>query len=144
LLTAAGDIYGLTAGGGAAFDGVAYKLSPPAAGSTNWTYTILYSFKGGTDGDEPYSTGLIADPKGNLYGATSSGGVAKQCNKSGCGTVFELRQKNGVWTEQVIYAFLGGVDGSRPGGVMAINSGGNLFGTTEIGGVNKKPWRHSF
>ena len=34
---------------------------------------VLYSFQGGNDGERP-AAGLIMDKKGNLYGATFSGG----------------------------------------------------------------------
>ena len=59
--------------------GVAYKLS--AAGKES----VLYNFKGGSDGDGP-SAGVVEDSKGNLYGTTSVGGDAS-CD---CGVIFEL------------------------------------------------------
>jgi hypothetical protein len=65
-----------------------FKLSPPAAGETQWTETVLYSFKGGNDGASPQA-GLIADANGALYGTTVEGGAAG-CFGEGCGTVFKL------------------------------------------------------
>jgi len=50
---------------------------------SGWSESILYSFQGGSDGGVPL-VGLIFDPLGNLYGATSDGG------SGGGGTVFKL------------------------------------------------------
>jgi uncharacterized repeat protein (TIGR03803 family) len=49
--------------------------------------TVLYSFKGGSDGQYPLG-GLIMDSAGNLYGTTEEGGGLR-CRGS-CGTVFKL------------------------------------------------------
>jgi hypothetical protein len=37
------------------------------------TFTVLYSFTGGTDGSSPQA-GLVRDKAGNLYGTTVQGG----------------------------------------------------------------------
>jgi uncharacterized repeat protein (TIGR03803 family) len=63
----AGNLYGTTAKGGLASAGVVYKLDPIGQ------ETLLYSFKGGTDGANPLA-GLILDSAGNLFGTTSNGG----------------------------------------------------------------------
>jgi uncharacterized repeat protein (TIGR03803 family) len=63
----AGNLYGTTANGGLASAGVVYKLDPIGQ------ETLLYSFKGGTDGANPLA-GLILDSAGNLFGTTSNGG----------------------------------------------------------------------
>jgi uncharacterized repeat protein (TIGR03803 family) len=63
----AGNLYGTTVNGGAANQGVVYKLD------TTGQETLLYSFKGGTDGANPLA-GLILDSAGNLYGTTFNGG----------------------------------------------------------------------
>jgi uncharacterized repeat protein (TIGR03803 family) len=61
-----------------------FKLSPPAAGETQWTETVLYRFSG-NDGAFP-SGDLIMDANGVLYGTTEVGGNSA----CGCGTVFKL------------------------------------------------------
>jgi uncharacterized repeat protein (TIGR03803 family) len=95
------------------------------------TETILYSFTGGSDGGSP-SAGLIFDGKGNLYGATSSGGANFD------GAVFELTPNgNGTWSEQVLHSFTGfgpSGDGEAPWGRLTFDGKGNLYGTTEAGG----------
>jgi len=87
------------------------------------TYTVLYNFQGGTDGDFPYA-GLVSDAAGNLYGTTTEGGP------SNYGTVFKV---SGT-TETVLYSFKGGTDGATPQAPLIIDAGGNLYGTTVNGG----------
>jgi hypothetical protein len=68
------------------------------------TYSTLYTFDDGTDGNT-ISGKLILDTNGNLYGE-SSGGGSTNCTPR-CGTVFELTPNNGVWTKTILYNFLG-------------------------------------
>lgn len=125
-----GNLFGTTSNGGqsstCAGCGTVFELSPGSNGT--WTETIIYAFSG-NDGAAPYSP-LLLDRQGNLYGTTLSGG-----NTFG-GTVFELSPgSGGAWTEKVLYSFTGGADGSLPfGGGLAMDSAGNLYGTTELGG----------
>jgi hypothetical protein len=84
------------------------------------------------DGSGPRG-GLVADPAGNLYGATEQGGGLNAC----CGTVFELSPPvppNTSWTETILYTFADGADGGFPYGNLVLDSQGNLFGTTNAGG----------
>ena len=120
VFDSAGNLYGTTFFGGTNGtnndDGVVFELSPVGGGT--WTESVLYSFQGGTDGANPWS-GVIMDPSGNLYGTTGNGGA------NAAGTVFELTQSGGAWTEQVIYdEFQGGQAG------LAMDAAGNLFGAT--------------
>lgn len=85
----------------------------------------------GADGEQPVS-GLIADAKGNLYGATTSGGRTN-CAPRGCGVVFQLSPgSNGSWTQKIIYAFKGDVVGDTdiPVTDLIFDTKGNLFGAT--------------
>ena len=131
-----GNFYGTTLGGGAHDRGVVFELSPPPGGSGPWTESVLYSFCAATDcvdGQNPYA-GVIFDSRGNLYGTTSGGGVANN------GLAFELSPPaggHGPWTENVIYSFcvVGQCrDGSVPEANFIFDSGGNLYGTTTMGG----------
>jgi uncharacterized repeat protein (TIGR03803 family) len=85
---------------------------------------VLYTFRGGTDGANPYA-GLIQDAAGNLYGTTASGGAF------GFGTVFKL---DTTGTESVLHSFTGTPDGSSPYAGLLRDTVGNLFGTTNTGG----------
>lgn len=119
-----GNLYGETAGGGTYGDGTIYEIK---RASTGFKYVPLFSFNG-SDGNYP-SGGLIFDSAGNLYGTTASGGSCF------CGNVFELTPVgNGTWTEAVLYTFTGSSDGVNPESALAMDSSGNLFGTTVYGG----------
>ena len=121
-----GNIYGTTwlgggSGNGGYGYGTVYKLSPSGS---NWTETVLYSFTGGNDGGGP--GGVIFDTVGNLYG-TAGGGAA------GCGTVFRLSPSGFGWTENTLYSFQCGSDGSGPSDLV-FDQSGNLYGATYSGG----------
>lgn len=95
--------------------------------------TVLHSFAGASDGADPVA-GLVADPNGNLYGTTSSGGNGS-C-QGGCGTVFKLSHNpDGTWTETQLYSFSGGQDGAFPNAGVVFDQRGNLYGATLHGGT---------
>lgn len=128
-------LYGTTSAGGASEVGTVFKMAPPTAGKTAWSFQTLYGFKGGSDGAVPNS-GVIAGPSGSLYGTTSGGGHGNWLGLS-WGTVFELTTSataGSPWTETVLYRFRGGADGFLPLGPLPIGSGGVLYGTTGMGG----------
>jgi len=118
-----GNLYGVSTGEVGYTYGRVFELSPSANG---WTETVLYTFKGGTDGNGPAEMESLAfDPAGNLYGTTVAGG-------KGGGTVFRLTPVGGgKWTESVIHSFLG-TEGSTPQTGVTI-AGGKLYGTTTVG-----------
>jgi uncharacterized repeat protein (TIGR03803 family) len=133
-----GTIYGTTSqGGGTSCTapgegcGVFYEISPGGG------YSILYRFQGGSDANAPSGT-LIPGPGGMLYGTSEFGGnTGSSCiwGSLGCGTVFALSPSG---SETVIYAFSGGADGSNPSAGLAVDSSGNLYGTTSYGGSAKQ------
>src|SRR5258708_8182362 len=98
------------------------------------TETILYSLGGGSDGQDP-AAGLIFDAAGNLYGTSIEGGGCTRLN-AGCGSVFEMSPNgSGGWTEKVLYGCSGGADGLQPEGTLVLDTAGNLYGTTQVGGT---------
>ncbi|HZQ23066.1 MAG TPA: choice-of-anchor tandem repeat GloVer-containing protein [Terriglobales bacterium] len=123
-IDARGNVYGTTTTGGSSNDGIVFQLAPTSNGG--WKYTIVYTFQGGNDGASPYAR-VILDQRGNLYGATSTGGV----NRGGVlfGIVHEAK---GKWRENVIYSFSPAGNGAY-GGVVR-DAAGNLYGTTSFGG----------
>jgi len=128
VLDHAGNLYGTTSRGGVGGSGTVFELSPNTSGQ--WTETVLYAFAGGSDGGSPVSE-LIFDAFGNLYGTTTENGGGA-CR---CGVVFELvHGAEGQWTENVLYDFQGGRDGEYPWANLVLDSTGNLFGTTYLGG----------
>jgi uncharacterized repeat protein (TIGR03803 family) len=127
IADAAGNLYGITNGGGAHFAGTAYQLSRTSGGS--WQLTLLWSFGGTGDGSYPDAS-LVFDESGNLYGTTVQGGAHDE------GVVFELSPSStGTWTEKVLHSFgAGASDGINPHGSLVIDAAGNLYGTTAGGG----------
>ncbi|MGC2112385.1 MAG: choice-of-anchor tandem repeat GloVer-containing protein [Candidatus Korobacteraceae bacterium] len=92
--------------------------------------SVQRRFGSGTDGAYP-DAGLIADGSGNLYGTTYGGG------SRGAGTVFELSPaEGGGWTEKVLHNFGSGNDGAYPEAALIFDANGNLYGTTDSGGIH--------
>jgi uncharacterized repeat protein (TIGR03803 family) len=124
---AQGALYGTTDVGGSYGAGVVFKLTPNGNGS--WAESVLYSFTGGKDGGHPV-TGLTFDSAGALYGTTCVGGA------HGNGVLFKLTpNEDGSWTESVLHTFAGGKDGAYPTGWLTSDAAGNLYGSTDIGGL---------
>ncbi len=129
ILDSAGNLYGTTYQGGAHGVGAVFEL---VKSSGSYTEQLLYSFAGGSDGAYPFA-GLVRDSAGNLYGATGQGGT------NGVGTIFELVNSSGSFSEQVLYSFTGiSGDGADPIGDLVRDSAGNLYGTTIQGGTNQE------
>lgn len=97
------------------------------------TYTVLYTFTGGTDGGWPYS-GVIRDQAGNLYGTTEVRGDVNACGLfHGCGVVYKLDPSG---NETVLHTFEGDADGRQPEwGNLLRDRSGNLVDTTVYGGI---------
>ncbi len=131
VFDSAGNLYGV-AGPFKGNDGYVFELSPVAGGG--WTEQTIYTFSAtGKRGSSPY-VGLTIDSSGNLYGTTAYGG-AYGGPQSG-GTVFELStpQAGGPWVQKVLHNFGNGLDGQLPWSSLILDSAGNLYGTTQIGG----------
>lgn len=140
-MDAAGNLYGTTYNGGQGGGfcqsngcGTVFELS---LGGGGWTETVLHSFDA-NDGYGP-EAGLAMDAAGNLYGTTYQGGNlgGLVCAPFGCGTVFELSPvAGGGWTETTLYSFNGRPDAGYPQSNLILDAGGNLYGTTSMGGAN--------
>ena len=129
---AAGNLYGVAPAGGTGNGGVVYRMSHTKQG---WVYKVLYSFTGQNgDGSGLYWIDLISDTAGNIYGATSFGGT------NGTGTVWKLvySKTKKSYSESILYEFgaSGSGDGNNPYGGLAMDSRGNLYGTTLNGGAS--------
>jgi uncharacterized repeat protein (TIGR03803 family) len=113
------------------------ELSP---GSTGWAYTDLYSYcraycPDGTSEPAP----PIRDSKGNLWGVTTYGGISgSPCSTTlGCGVIFEMTPNNndGTWTYHVMHKFASSAnDGQQSYGSLVMDSAGNFYGSTWLGG----------
>jgi len=118
IMDAAGNLYGTSYNGGAGNNGAVFELSPN--GSGGFTEKVIRS--------APMTyAGLTMNAAGDLFGTTST-------------TVFELTpQSGGVWTSTTLFTFVAAnaaTQGSNPNGTLALDSAGNIYGTTMAGGKN--------
>jgi uncharacterized repeat protein (TIGR03803 family) len=127
-LDLAGNIYGTTFFGGSSGvygglgAGVVYKID------SNGNYSLLHNFTFGPDGGLPWGD-LILDWNGNLYGTTWSGGPPSGDYP---GVVFKI---DGMGNFSTLYTFTGFSDGGGSRSNVVLDSAGNLYGTTEYGGI---------
>jgi uncharacterized repeat protein (TIGR03803 family) len=119
---ALGNLYGTTFAGGTSGAGTVFRVTRYGK------EIVLYSFAGSADGAQP-EAGLAMDAAGSLYGTTTAGG------SSGNGTVFKLSKKARKWTEEVLYSFGQGTDGTIPVAGVTLDAAGNIYGTTSAGGA---------
>ncbi len=122
--------------------GTAYQLTPPAAGSTAWTESVIRNF--GFFGDFAYPVGnLIIDSSGALYGAALDAGSLTPVGASGGGGVFKLAPPvsgSVTWTETQLHNFTDSfgdfcLTGCYPDSGLVADSTGALYGTTLEGGT---------
>ena len=121
--------------------GAIYALTSPLYFSLNevmaWTPSVMHSFTGGPTGaDGCLPTSLVGDTDGTLYGTTWSGGA------TGTGTVFSISITQGINVPvfTTLYSFQttrpdGSNDGANPTSGLIVGKDGNLYGTTQNGGL---------
>ncbi|HUI85143.1 MAG TPA: choice-of-anchor tandem repeat GloVer-containing protein [Candidatus Binatia bacterium] len=141
-----GNLYGTTLN-------YVYELTPTQSG---WTQTTLHTFGGQGDGALAYG-GLVFDQQGNVYGTTETN------SSNNGGTVYELQQSGGNWTETVLrsvaigptdtptmdasgdlYATLGGLNGPNFGAVFKLTPGGNGWTFTDLFDFTGAPFTDGF
>jgi len=115
LVESSGLLYGTTGFGGSNSAGTVFKLNP-----ANGHQSVLYSFKGGADGQYP---GNLVALGGTLYGTTgfNYGKTA--------GTVFAVDPTTGAKT--TLHGF--NASSGTPAGLVAFSN--RIFGITETGGT---------
>ena len=142
-----GALYGTTYYGGNCpinypYCGTIYKLAPPAAGQTAWSYSFLHGFSqmvpigsNNEDGIEPVSP--LTYYNGVLYGTASAGGDTN----CGCGIVFSITPAGSYSILHTFDPFIPGAmdinqwpNGTTPLGGLLINNG-KIYGTTNAGGT---------
>jgi len=140
----AGDLFGTTATGGKGYCsyygcGTIFEMQAQPGGG--WKNILLHAFEGGSEGAGPESS-LISDSSGNLYGTAAYGGNDLCSGFDGAcgGTVFELTPTGGTWKLNVLHRFRTNPqkaindDGAVAAGGLLMDSQGNLYGTTSLGG----------
>lgn len=124
-----GNLYGTTASGGISNKGTVFEIA------ANGAESVVASL-GGKRGVSPEAR-LVIDGDGNLYGTTAFGGdksCPERIERSGCGVVFKVAPDG---TETVLYTFVGSGDGNEPLGGLVMDASGNLYGTTQFGGLGE-------
>ncbi len=121
-----GALYGTTVYGGTYNVGTVFEVFKSGG---VWKEKILHAFTGGTDGGLP-AAGLASSRTGTLYGTTFTGGTYD------LGSVFELAESGGVWSETELYGFTSGSDGASPEGQVILDKSGALYGTASFGGAS--------
>jgi uncharacterized repeat protein (TIGR03803 family) len=126
---ASGNLYGTAQFGGAYGYGMLFEFTPETGGG--YTEHVIHNFNfNHVDGIYPQG-GVILDAAGNLYGTTNEGGA------DGYGAVFEFSpHAGGTWTGKILYSFHALPDGQNPSAGLTFDPAGNLYGTTEYGGVH--------
>jgi uncharacterized repeat protein (TIGR03803 family) len=111
--------------------GILYRVD----GSTERRLHVFCSQTNCADGDAPGAE-VIIDSHGNIFGTTSAGGAGANCTVgSGCGVVFEYSSA-GVYS--VLWNFCSRAnctDGRAPEAPLIVDASGDLYGTTNSGGL---------
>ncbi len=122
-LDSQGNLYGTTSGGGGYGYGTVFKMD-----SNGNNFILLHSFT------FPYGAypqaSVTLDSQGNLYGTTSQG------SGYGYGTVFKMDTNGNNFILLHSFNIYNRSDGATPTSSVTLDSQGNLYGTTELGGAN--------
>ena len=118
--------------------GVGYSAFALSPGPSGWTESILHSFA--DENGDGYGTqaGLVLDAAGDIVSTTRFGGGEPTCPANTCGTVYELQPVAGTWKEHILHRFgsFAGDGEVLSSGELAIDTTGNLYGSTTEGGAN--------
>jgi uncharacterized repeat protein (TIGR03803 family) len=119
-----GKLYGTLNGGGADSYGAVYSISKTGTG-----IDILHSFNNSSDGGAPQNTPTQGSTS-LIYGTCYEGGT------NGYGTVWQVATTGGA-SFAVLGTFLNDnvTTGAYPEGLVTEGQDGNLYGTTEYGGI---------
>ncbi len=120
-----GNLYGTVSGGGPDFAGGVFRILAKNGGIGSF-------FFNDTDGYRPAAGVLVDSKHPAVYGTTSGGGT------SNAGTVFKIVAPR---EESALYNFCtqpNCADGNGPVAALISDAPGNLYGTTEQGGINNQ------
>lgn len=116
---------------------LAATLTQKTTATLGYTESNIYYFgtdfaANGDDGRQPEFNGMVFDTSGNIYAST------KYDYNNGSGAIVELSPAGGgTWNEKLLYVFDSHsptFSGWSPQGSLAMDSKGNIYGTTSRGG----------
>jgi hypothetical protein len=119
---ASGNLWGSTGSGGFGAGNV-FELTDS---NGVWIESVLHNFTGYADGTFPEG-GVTLDAAGNVYGTTFIDGPA-------AGNVYQLLA-NSDWAFDIVYSFVDIPSGGNPNSGVTLDSSGNIYGSTSMGGV---------
>jgi uncharacterized repeat protein (TIGR03803 family) len=106
--------------------------------TTNGSWTPLnYSCTTNYCEGSKASAGVTLAGDGNFYGTTAYGGDGPYRDVNHAGTIYRANAQTGLTTIYSFCAKLGCQDGDDPYAPLTLGSDGNLYGTTQIGGLHK-------
>lgn len=139
-----GNFYGTTTGGGANNNaslcqnigcGTVFRITPTGELTTLYNFCSLTNC---ADGNNPIAP-LVLATDGNFYGTMPYGGAGSNCslqdNPRRCGTIFRITPKGKLTTIYSFCSLTNCVDGDDPQGSLIQAADGNLYGTTQYGGL---------
>ena len=107
-----GNLYGATFNGGPSNAGTVYRLTPEGS------FTILYAFKGMSDGAGPFAA-LVQAADDSFYGTTRTGAIYKVSPGGAFAVVHQMNAET---------------EGETVDSALALGTDGNLYGTARGGG----------
>ena len=125
VMDGSGNLYGGATSGGKRAGGTIFKLTPSSKG---WKFHVVYALSGWVISG-PFRN-LFVDGAGNIYGTTHCDGVNE------AGTAFRLTPSGKGWAYHALHVFTGGKDGLYAFTNLVLDSAGDVFGTTNMGGTN--------
>jgi uncharacterized repeat protein (TIGR03803 family) len=97
--------------------------------TSDGAFSVLYSFKGGADGNQPYA-GVIQGKDGYFYGMCMYGG-----GSSNAGDIFQLQTSGTNVLFNSVFTFTG-TNGAYPAARLVMTNDGAFYGTTTYGGAH--------
>jgi uncharacterized repeat protein (TIGR03803 family) len=131
-----GNLYGEVQSGGNAFCscGGVFVLVPPKPSGGNWSERIIYApaAGGGISASDVFYGGLILDSSGAVYGTEFDGGVNSE------GLAFKIAPLAGGGFRETTLSNFGptATDAMQPWGPLTLDSSGNLYGLSLLGGAS--------
>jgi uncharacterized repeat protein (TIGR03803 family) len=123
-----GGLYGATGSGGPHDSGIVYELTPPSSPNGAWGEKVLHRLTNRNGDKNPWG-GVVFGPDGFLYGTAGDRP----------GAVFQLKppaSPGAEWEETLIHRFRQeSSDGETSVAEVAVGKDGELYGTTQWGGI---------